>query len=109
MQQGHRLEQHLLEEVQGVIHLIEHRWFELVQLIGAPPNADLFKQLLAQPLTIIKAVVFVGQPLQTLNQMGHAAVLVAHRVANNFRGVRGEHQPHIQLPQEGFEQPGRHI
>ena len=109
VQQGHRLEQHLLEEVQGVIHLIEHRWFELVQLIGAPPNADLFKQLLAQPLTIIKAVVFVIQPLQALNEMGHAAVLGAHGVANYFRGVGGEHQPHIQLPQQGLEQPGGHI
>ena len=98
MQQRHRLEQHLLEEVQGVIHLVEHRRFELVQFIGAPPDADLFEQLLAQPLAIIKAVVFVVQPFQALNQMGDAAVLVAHRVANNLGGVRGEHQPHIKLP-----------
>ena len=53
MQQRHRLEEHLLEVVQGVIHLIEYRWFELVQLIGAPPEPDFLLQLLTQYLAVL--------------------------------------------------------
>jgi hypothetical protein len=49
-QLGHGLKQHLLEIVEGVIHLIQHRGFELVQFIGAPPQPDLLFQLQAQAL-----------------------------------------------------------
>jgi hypothetical protein len=46
MQQRHRLEEHVLEEVQGIVDFIEHRWFELMQFIGPPPQSDLLFQLM---------------------------------------------------------------
>jgi hypothetical protein len=31
--------------MEGVVHFIQNRWLELVELIGSPPKTDLFFKL----------------------------------------------------------------
>ena len=45
---GQGLKQHYLEVVQSVIDFIEHRGLKLVQLVGAPPEANLFGELVLE-------------------------------------------------------------
>ena len=93
--------------MQGVIHLIQHGGFELVQFTGAPPQADFLFQLKAQavPLELVELIAL----FQLLDQGRHAPLLVAHRVAHDFGGVGRKHQPQIQIAQQVFQLGGRHI
>ena len=98
LQLRHRIEEHLLEVVERVIHLIEHRGFELVQFVGAPPEADLLFQLLAVSFACFAAA--TTALFQLLDQRGHAALLVAHGVAHDLGGVGREHQPDVEFAQQ---------
>ena len=105
-QLGHRLKQHLLEVVQGVIHLVEDRRLELVQFVRAPPEADFFLELLAQVVALLRVQQLTL--LQLLNQRGHTPLLVADGVANDLRGVGREHQTDVELLQELLDLSRRH-
>ena len=84
--------------MQGVIHLIEHRGLELVQFVGAPPEADLLFQLLAMSCTCFTAA--TTALFQLLDQRGHAALLVAHGVAHDLGGVGREHQTDVEFAEQ---------
>ena len=93
--------------MQGVVDLVEHRRFELVQFVGAPPEPDLLLQLESQALAL-KAIEAAAL-LQFLDQGGHTPLLVPHRMAHNFGGVGGEHQPQVEGAQQLLQLGWRHI
>ena len=67
MQQRHGLKEHRLEEVQGVIHFIQHRWLELMQFIGAPPQPNFLFKLQPQALGIFKGLQPLARALEALD------------------------------------------
>ena len=69
-----------------------------MQLVGAPPQPDLFFQLAPQILLVLTGDRQVR--LQPLQQMGHTPLLVTNGVANDLGGVSGEHQPDVEFLQQ---------
>ena len=100
-QLGHGIEQHLLEVVQGVIDLIQHRGLELVQLISAPPQPDFLLQLKADRSRFKGAGFSLG--FELLQKACHAALLVADGVTDDLGGVSGEDQADIELLEQRLQ------
>ena len=69
-----------------------------MEFIGSPPQADFLFQLAAAFLTHLMRQRGIG--LKLLEQIGHPADLVPHRVPHDFGGVCGEDQSDVQFPQQ---------
>ena len=93
--------------MEGVVHLVEHGGLELVQFIGAPPQADLLLQLLMQIVAL--QGVEPAALLQLLDETGHPPLFVTHGVAHDFGGVGREHQAQVEVAQQGFQLGRRHV
>ena len=81
--------------MKGGIHFIENRWFELMQLIGPPPEPNLLFELLTQVILDLKRHGRIG--LQLLEKVGDSSLLVTNGVANNLRWMGCKDQPDVQL------------
>ena len=93
--------------MEGRVHLIQNRRLELMQLVGAPPQPDLFLQLATQIFLVLTGDRHVR--LQPLQQMRHTSLLVPDGVANDLGGVSGEHQPDVEFLQQVLHLAGRNI
>ena len=97
----------MLEVVQRGVDFVDHRRFELVQLIGAPPQTDLLLKLVAKVLLLLAA--HRAFRLEALKQIGHPPALVTHGVAHDFGWVGRENQTDVEFLQHGFHLRWRNI
>lgn len=106
MQQRDSLKQNLFKIVQGVIDFVQNGRFGLMQLVGAPPEQNLLRQLFSQHLGLQRVRLLC--PVQLAEQVGEGPLLFADGVADDLGGVGGEHQADVQPLQQPAQQSRRH-
>ena len=87
--------------MEGVVHFIQNRRLELMELIGSPPKPDLFFKL--QPHAVRSTRGCRGLSLKLLKETGNAPLFMAHCMANDLRWVGCKDQTDIEFLEQRFK------